>query len=206
MGGHLLLPTNLEEAIEATPWHRWSGVKVLMSSTHDPYMSQLGDSARKILEAALPKGVKFCIQTRSPLAALDILISKKYKEQVRLQASIATLDKQFSRLIEPRVATPEARLKLLKIAKEAGLKIGVIIAPVFPSVPQRPDWGSDLEGIFGELAIIKPDFIYGESLHARGMNLVYLKEGLGVTIGSKELSKLDWEAGRLFKENPKTMQ
>jgi len=68
-GSYLLLPTNLEEAIEATPWHRWSGVEVLMSSTHDPYLPQLADSARKILEAALPKGVKFCIQTRSPLAA-----------------------------------------------------------------------------------------------------------------------------------------
>jgi DNA repair photolyase len=199
-GHYLLLPTNLDEAIEATPWHRWGGVEVLMSSTHDPYLPQLAEGAMKILGAALPRGVKFCIQTRSPLAARSIPILVRYREQVRLQVSIATMDKQFSRLIEPRVAAPEARLRLLKNAKEAGLKVGVIIAPIFPPVPQRPDWKSDMEEIFEELATIEPDFVYGESLHIRGMNVVYLREALGVTISHRELSRLDREAGRLFKE------
>jgi DNA repair photolyase len=199
-GDYLLLPANLDEAIEATPWHRWSGVEVLMSSTHDPFLPQLADGARKILETALSKGVRFCIQTRSPIAACSIPIMANHKEQIRLQVSIATMDKKFSRFIEPRVAPPDARLKLLKNAKEAGLKIGVVIAPIFPSVPQRPDWKTDLEEIFRELEVIKPDFIYGESLHSRGMNLVYLREIIGVEISKKELIRLDWEAGRLFKE------
>jgi DNA repair photolyase len=198
-GDYLLLPNNLDEAIRATPWERWSGVEVLMSSTHDPFLPQLVEGAMKILEAALPRKVRFCIQTRSPLAARSIPILKRYREQVRLQVSIATMDRQFSRLIEPRVSSPEARLNLLRKAKEAGLKVGVIIAPVFPPVPQRPDWRSDMEEIFRELVDIEPDFVYGESLHIRGMNVVYLKEVLGVEISHKELSKLDQEAGRLFK-------
>jgi DNA repair photolyase len=198
-GDYLLLPNNLDEAIRATPWERWSGVEVLMSSTHDPFLPQLVEGAMKILEAALPRKVRFCIQTRSPLAARSIPILKRYREQVRLQVSIATMDRQFSRLIEPRVSLPEARLNLLRKAKEAGLKVGVIIAPVFPPVPQRPDWRSDMEEIFRELVDIEPDFVYGESLHIRGMNVVYLKEVLGVEISHKELSKLDQEAGRLFK-------
>jgi len=198
-GDYLLLPNNLDEAIRATPWERWSDVEVLMSSTHDPFLPQLVEGAMKILEAALPRKVRFCIQTRSPLAARSIPILKRYREQVRLQVSIATMDRQFSRLIEPRVSSPEARLNLLRKAKEAGLKVGVIIAPVFPPVPQRPDWRSDMEEIFRELVDIEPDFVYGESLHIRGMNVVYLKEVLGVEINHKELSKLDQEAGRLFK-------
>jgi DNA repair photolyase len=198
-GDYLLLPNNLYEAIRATPWERWSGVEVLMSSTHDPFLPQLVEGAMKILEAALPRKVRFCIQTRSPLAARSIPILKRYREQVRLQVSIATMDRQFSRLIEPRVSSPEARLNLLRKAKEAGLKVGVIIAPVFPPVPQRPDWRSDMEEIFRELAAIEPDFVYGESLHIRGMNIVYLKEVLGVEISHKELSTLDREAGRYFK-------
>jgi hypothetical protein len=32
------------------------------------------------------------------------------------------------------------------------------------------------------------------------MNLIYLREIIGVEIGKKELIRLDWEAGRLFKE------
>jgi DNA repair photolyase len=199
-GDYLLLPNNLNEAIRATPWERWSGVEVLMSSTHDPFLPQLVEGAMKILEAALPRKVRFCIQTRSPLAARSIPILKRYREQVRLQVSIATMDRQFSRLIEPRVSSPEARLNLLRKAKEAGLKVGVIIAPVFPPVPQRPDWRSDMEEIFRELVDVKPDIVYGESLHIRGMNIVYLKEVLGVEISHKELSTLDREAGRYFKE------
>jgi DNA repair photolyase len=199
-GDYLLLPTNLDEAIKVTPWERWNGVEVLMSSTHDPFLPQLVEGAIKILEAALPKGVRFCIQTRSPLAARSIPILSRHREQVRLQVSIATMDRQFSRLIEPRVASPEARLNLLRKAKEAGLRVGVIIAPIFPPVPQRPDWRSDMEEIFRELAAIEPDFVYGESLHIRGMNVVYLKEVLGVEISHKELSKLDREAGRQFEE------
>jgi len=199
-GDYLLLPSNLIEAIRATPWEKWSDVEVLMSSTHDPFLPQLVEGAMKILEAALPKGVKFCIQTRSPLVARSIPLLSRYREQVRLQVSIATMDKQFARLIEPRVAPPESRLNLLRKAKDAGLKVGVIIAPVFPSVLQRPDWRSDMEEIFEELAEIGPDFVYGESLHIRGMNVVYLKEVLGVEIGHKGQSKFDWEAGRWFEE------
>jgi len=88
----------------------------------------------------------------------------------------------------------------LRKAKEAGLKVGVIIAPVFPPVPQRPDWRSDMEEIFEDLAPIEPDFVYGESLHIRGMNVIYLREVLGIEINHKELSRFDREAGRLFKE------
>jgi len=64
-GEYLLLPKNLSEAIEKTPWEKWKNLEVLMSSTHDPYLPQLADGARKILEAGLPKGVMFCVQTRS---------------------------------------------------------------------------------------------------------------------------------------------
>jgi DNA repair photolyase len=199
-GDYLLLPSNLDEAIKATPWERWSDVEVLMSSTHDPFLPQLVEGAMRILEAALPRGVRFCIQTRSPLAARSIPLLSRYREQVRLQVSVATMDRQFSRLIEPRVAPPESRLNLLRKAKEAGLRVGVIIAPVFPPVPQRPDWRSDMEEIFRQLSAIEPDFVYGESLHIRGMNVVYLKEVLGVEIGHKGLSKFDWETGRWFEE------
>src|SRR3990170_7942508 len=64
-GNYLLIPSNLPEAIEETPWHRWSGKEVMMSSTHDPYLPKLAAAARQILEHALPAGVRFCLQTRS---------------------------------------------------------------------------------------------------------------------------------------------
>jgi len=169
-GNYFFIPSNIEDAIENTNWEKWKGIEVMMSSTHDPYIFQLLPMTRKILEKALPAGVKFCIQTRSPLVMKDFDLLKKYKKQVRIQVSLATMNHELSRLTEPRVALPEGRVKILQKAKEIGLTTGVIIAPVFPSVKVRPSPYDDLEDIVKILAEIKPEYIYGESLHRRGSN------------------------------------
>ncbi|MEM1971227.1 MAG: radical SAM protein, partial [Candidatus Anstonellales archaeon] len=143
-----------------------------LSSTHDPYLPELAEIARRILEVSLPAGVRYCIQTRSLLVRNDFDLLTKYKEQVRLQVSIATLNNELASIIEPRVALPDVRLRLLREAKSKGLEIGVIIAPIFPV----KGWLNDLENIFKELACIGVDNVYGEILHVRGSNLEYLKE------------------------------
>ena len=181
-GYYFSIPENLEEAIDQTPWRKWRGQEVLMSSTHDPYLPQLYLWSRKILERALPAGVRLCIQTRSPLVERDFDLLRKYRGQVRLQVSIATMNEQLARLIEPRVATPRRRMEIIRKAKEEGLRVGVIIAPVFPATRLRPDVEADLEIIAAELSKIRPDHIYGESLHIRGLNLAYLEQALGARI------------------------
>jgi len=35
-GNYFLTPSNIDEAIELTPWSKWRGQEVTMSSTHDP--------------------------------------------------------------------------------------------------------------------------------------------------------------------------
>jgi len=199
-GNYILLPENLEQAVSLTPWRRWSGVEVLMSSTHDPYLPQLADGARRILEAALPNGVNFCIQTRSPLASRDLPLIAEYREQVRLQVSVATMCRDLSRLIEPRVPPVSSRLKLLTKARDMGVRTGVIIAPVLPPVPQRTDWRQDMKEIFAALSEVRPDFVYGESLHIRGSNIELLARVLGFRITRESLVRLDREAGELFHE------
>lgn len=174
-GNYFLMPTNMDGAISNTPWSRWAREEVLLSSTHDPYLPQLAPFTRKILENALPSGVRFCIQTRSPLVTRDFDLLSKYKNNIRLQVSIATMHSSFSRLIEPRVASSKARINILKRAKELNLKIGIIIAPIFPPLKARPDVEEDLDLIMREIARIKPDHLYGESLHIRGENINLLR-------------------------------
>ena len=181
-GDYLVLPENLDDAIEKTPWRRWAGKEVMMSSTHDPYLPTLAPAARKLLEHALPAGVKICLQTRSFLVTKDLDLLAKYRGQVRLQVSIATMDRDFARLIEPRVPSPEARLEVLRQAREAGLDVGVILAPIFPPLRIRPDVVDDLTRSAEALKPLRPDHIYGESLHIRGQNLRLLKEGLGESV------------------------
>ncbi len=178
-GDYFLVPSNMDEAIEKTPWSRWAGKEVMMSSTHDPYLPKLATQARRILEHALPKGVRFCIQTRSVLVLRDLDLLREYADQVRLQVSIATMTRELYRRIEPRVPPPERRIEVLARAKAMGLKLGVIIAPVFPACRFRPDIRDDLRSIVERLAEVQPDHVYGESLHVRGENLRLVENALG---------------------------
>ncbi len=178
-GDYLLTPENLDDVIERTPWAKWAGKEVMMSSTHDPYLPKLAPAARRILERALPAGVEICLQTRSFLVTKDLDLLAQYPAQVRLQVSIATMNRDFARLIEPRVPPPEARLEILRRAKAAGLDVGVILAPIFPPTKTRPDTVDDLRRMAEALEDIEPDHVYGESLHVRGQNLRLLNEALG---------------------------
>jgi DNA repair photolyase len=178
-GDYLLVPENLDEAIERTPWEKWRGKEVMMSSTHDPYLPTLAPAARQILEHALPSGVEVCLQTRSFLVTKDIGFLAEYDDQVRLQVSIATMNRSLARLVEPRVPPPEARIEILRQAREVGIRIGVILAPILPPCAQRPDVIADLGAMAQALEDIRPDHIYGESVHIRGQNLQLLTQALG---------------------------
>ena len=178
-GDYMLVPSNLEEAIERTPWERWAGREVMMSSTHDPYLPVLAPWARRILERALPAGVRVCLQTRSYLVVKDLDLLARYQRQVRLQVSIATMSRELARRIERRVPPPETRVEILRRARAMGMNTGVILAPIFPPVAVRPDVVEDLRLMAETLAKVEPDHIYGESLHIRGQNLRLIEQDLG---------------------------
>lgn len=197
-GYYFALPENLEQVMDQTDWSKWKGQEVMMSSTHDPYLPQLYKFSRKILQRALPAGVKFCIQSRSPLVEKDFDLLYEYKKQVRIQVSVATLEEKLSRLIEPRVVPPLRRMETLRRAKDYGLTTGIIIAPVFPSVKARPDVKSDLSEIAMMLGDIRPDHIYGESVHVRGINLAYLEKALEEKV---ELGGFDRKAEKMFHDS-----
>jgi DNA repair photolyase len=196
-GMYMLIPTkeSFLYALMNTEWYRWKDVEVILSSMHDPYLPELYDYTRKILETSLPYGVRYCIQTRSLLVRKDFDLLLRYKEQIRLQYSIMTLKPTLYRLLEPRVPSPYARLNVLKEASTLGLKkVGVIIAPILPV----EGWKEDLEMLFKELATTIPNItVYGEVLHRRGSNLRYIKE-LGISILDINLKDFDRQVGSHF--------
>ena len=195
-GDYLLVPENLDEAIEGTNWCKWKGKEVMMSSTHDPYLPKLANSARKILEHGLQEGVRFCVQTRSFLVTKDLDLLSEFAHQVRLQVSISTSNRDFARLIEPRVPPPEARVEILKRARNAGLTTGVILAPLFPPTAIRPDIGADIRTMVQWLRDLQPDHIYGESLHVRGANVRLIEAALGEPV--RITPGFDEEAATIF--------
>lgn len=194
-GNYLYTPANIDEAIEKTKWEKWKGIEVMMSSTHDPYIPSLAGTTKKILEAALPEGVKLCIQTRSPLSVKDFSYLTEFRDQIRVQVSIATLNTELSRIIEPRVASPDARFKIIEAAKDFGLSTGIIVAPILPPVINRPLPSDDFDQIVKRLSEIGPDKIYGECLHVRGSNINELEAILGEEI---KLENFDTAMEKVF--------
>lgn len=200
-GDYLLVPENLGDAIDATPWPKWRGKEVMMSSTHDPYLPQLAAWARVLLRELLHSGIRVCLQTRSYLVLKDLELLAEFPDLVRLQVSIATMDRGLARVIEPRVPPPERRLEVLRKAKDAGLRVGVIVAPVFPRMRARPQPTADVRSIVERLAEIGPDHVYGESLHVRGANLALIESALGERpYLQDDAATFDYEMGVFFRD------
>mgnify|MGYP001770621486 CR=1 FL=1 len=194
-GYYFAIPINLEEAIVKTKWHRWAGEEVFMSSMHDPYLPQLAQWARVILEKALKAGVRVVVHTRSVLAIRDLDLMERFSGNVRLHTSIATMNNIFSKLIEPRAPPPQARVRMLAKASSRGVKVGASISPIFPPNRYNPDVYTDLLNIVRALAEARVDIVYGESLHVRGRNMEYIAETLGFKV---DIRGWDEQAEKLF--------
>jgi len=65
---------------------------------------------------------------------LDLLADMAKDNLVHVHLSITTLDNKLSAKLEPRASAPHTRLKAVRALHEAGVPVGVLIAPVIPYV------------------------------------------------------------------------
>lgn len=82
--------------------------------------------------------------TKSALITRDVeLLASMAKDRlVTVYFSVTTLDRKLSAKLEPRAAAPHARLRAMNQLHEAGVPVGVLIAPVIPMITDH-----DLEAI-----------------------------------------------------------
>jgi DNA repair photolyase len=76
------------------------------------------------------------IVTKSALVVrdLDLLQDLARDRLVSVMLSITSLDNDLKRTLEPRTASPQARLKVIERLSTAGVPVGVLVAPVIPSL------------------------------------------------------------------------
>jgi len=76
------------------------------------------------------------IVTKSALIIRDLdLLSDLAKDRlVSVMLSITSLTADIKRTLEPRTASPQARLRVIQQLSEAGVPVGVLIAPVIPAI------------------------------------------------------------------------
>ncbi|MGF6777990.1 PA0069 family radical SAM protein [Paraburkholderia sp. GAS334] len=101
---------------------------------------------RGVIQVLHDRGHPFAAITKSSLIErdLDLLAPMAARGQVMAAITITTLDADIARTLEPRAATPARRLRTVKTLSEAGVPVGVSIAPVIPFITE-PDMERVLE-------------------------------------------------------------
>ncbi|TLX62507.1 radical SAM protein, partial [Stutzerimonas nosocomialis] len=76
------------------------------------------------------------IITKSSLVLrdLDLLVPLAEQRLVTVSLSLTTLDDELKRIMEPRAASPSARLRTLRTLHEAGVPVSVMCAPMIPMI------------------------------------------------------------------------
>jgi DNA repair photolyase len=69
---------------------------------------------------------------------LDVLAEAARRAKVSITFSIPTLDEDVWRKTEPSTAHPRQRLRAVKELVEAGIKVGVGMAPILPGISDQP--------------------------------------------------------------------
>lgn len=111
---------------------------IAMGTNTDPYqpIERRYRITREILEVLTAHNHPVSIVTKSALVLrdLDILSPMAAKGLVKVCLSVTTLDRRLARRMEPRAATPAKRLEAIGKLNEAGVPVGVLVAPVIPAL------------------------------------------------------------------------
>jgi DNA repair photolyase len=76
------------------------------------------------------------IVTKSSLVLrdLDLLAELARDRLVSVVVSVTSLTDEIKRTLEPRTASPQARLRTIRHLADAGVPVGVLVAPVIPAI------------------------------------------------------------------------
>ena len=68
---------------------------------------------------------------------IDLLAPMAAKRLARVYVSIAVLDPELARKLDPRAPAPRRRMQIVKTLSDAGIPVGVSVAPVIPQLTDR---------------------------------------------------------------------
>jgi DNA repair photolyase len=116
----------------------WRGEVVMFSGVTDCYQPIEASLklTRQCLEVCAEYRNPVRIITKAPLVERDLDLLRRLHEvaSVRVAVSVPIWDQALARAIEPGVATPKRRLETIRRLAEAGIPVGVMVAPIIPGV------------------------------------------------------------------------
>lgn len=120
---------------------RYRPAVIAIGTNTDPY--QPIERARRIMRGCLEVLAAFnhpvMITTKGALVTrdIDILAPMAARRLATVNVSVTTLDRDLCRRLEPRAATPQARLDTIRRLSEAGIPTAVMAAPMIPALTEH---------------------------------------------------------------------
>ncbi|MEO6858832.1 MAG: radical SAM protein [Solirubrobacteraceae bacterium] len=147
----------------------WKGEHIALGTNTDPYQWVEGryKLMRGIWEAMIDARNSGSVLTKSPLLLRDLDLFKELAARADFSAalSIPTLDEKAWRATEPHTPNPKARLEALAELTGAGIRTGVLVAPLMPGINDSPEQVAQILELATEAGA---DYITGIALHLRG--------------------------------------
>jgi DNA repair photolyase len=147
----------------------WKRELVAVGTATDPYQPAEGRFrlTRACIEQFARGRTPFHLITRGPMIIrdLDVLSVAARSATVSVTFSVPTLDPEIWRRTEPGTAPPRQRLRALRVLVDAGIDVGVGMAPILPGLSDRPEQIAEVvkaardagaTGIWANLLYLRP--------------------------------------------------
>jgi DNA repair photolyase len=147
----------------------WKGEHIALGTNTDPYQWVEGryKLMRGIWEAMIDARNPGSVLTKSPLLLRDLDLMTELASRADFSAalSVPTIDERAWRATEPHTPNPRARLEAVAELRRAGIRTGVLVAPLMPGINDSPKQVAQILELATEAGA---DYVSGIALHLRG--------------------------------------
>jgi DNA repair photolyase len=155
----------------------WRGEHVALGTNTDPYQWAEGRYRlmRGIWEAMIDARNPGSVLTKSPLLLrdLDLMLELSRRADFSAALSVPTIDEQAWRATEPHTPNPRARLEAVAGLTAAGIRTGVLVAPLMPGINDDPEQVREILRLCSEAGAA---YVTGIALHLRrGVRQVFME-------------------------------
>jgi DNA repair photolyase len=147
----------------------WKGEHIALGTNTDPY--QWVEGRYKLMpgiwQAMIDARNPGSILTKSPLLLRDLPLMTELAARADFSAalSVPTIDEQAWRATEPHTPHPRARLEAVAELTRAGIRTGVLVAPLMPGINDDP---AQVAKILEMASQAGAAWVSGIALHLRG--------------------------------------
>jgi DNA repair photolyase len=148
---------------------KWTHEHVALGTNTDPY--QWVEGRYKLMpgiwEAMRDAANPCSVLTKSPLLLRDLPLMTQIAERTEFSAalSVPTLDERAWRATEPHSPNPRARIEAVAELTRAGIRTGVLVAPLMPGINDAPEQVAKILELASDAGAA---YVTGIALHLRG--------------------------------------